>query len=54
MSDNEKYLKKAGSTAHGQFDTDVCPEIAVWEFSGIKVLNLPAGGSEEVDSDGDE
>ena len=54
MSDNEKYLKKAGSTAHGKVDTDVCPEIAGWEFSGIKVLNLPAGGSEEVDSDGDE
>lgn len=48
MNDNEKYVLKAGSTAHGQYATDLTPQRAGWEFSGIKVLVLPPGGSQEV------
>ena len=44
--DNETHVIKAGSTAHGQFETDVSIERAGWEWSSIRVLALPAGGSE--------
>ena len=48
--DNETHVIKAGSTAHGQFETDVSIERAGWEWSSIRVLALPAGGSETVAS----
>ena len=48
MSDNDTYVIRAGSTAHGQFETDVTAERAGWEWSSIRVLALPAGGSQEV------
>ena len=48
MSDNDTYVIRAGSTAHGRFETDVSAERAGWEFSSIKVLALPAAGSQEV------
>ena len=48
--DNETHVIKAGSTAHGQFETDVSIERAGWEWSSIRVLALPAGGSETVTS----
>lgn len=54
MSDNDKYLIKAGTTAHGQFDTDVSVERAGWAFSGIRVLNLPAGGFQRISTGEDE
>jgi 5-deoxy-glucuronate isomerase len=48
MSDNDTYVIRAGSTAHGRFETDVSAERAGWEYSSIKVLALPAAGSQEV------
>lgn len=48
MSDNDTYVIRAGSTANGQFETDVTPERAGWEFSSIKVLALPPDGSQEI------
>ena len=50
MSDNDTYVIRAGSTAHGQFDTDVDATRAGWEWSSIKVLNLPAGGSQSIET----
>ena len=54
MSDNDTYVIRAGSTAHGQFETDVTAEHAGWEWSSIRVLALPAGGSQEVSTGGSE
>ena len=54
MSDNDTYVIRAGSTAHGQFETDVTAERAGWEWSSIRVLALPAGGSQEVSTGGSE
>ncbi len=48
--DNETYVIKAGSTAHGPFSTDVSIERAGWEWSSIRVLELSAGGEQEVTS----
>ncbi len=50
MSDNENYLFRDGQLKNGQFELDLTPEKAGWEFSGLKVLNLPAGASQEVTS----
>ena len=46
--DNDTYVIKAGSTSHGQFETDVSVERAGWEWCSIRVLALPAGGEQEV------
>ena len=54
MSDNDTYVIRAGSTAHGQFETDVTAERAGWEWSSLRVLALPAGGSQEVSTGGSE
>lgn len=54
MSDNDTFVIRAGSTAHDRFDTDVDATRAGWEWSSIKVLNLPAGASETLDTGGDE
>jgi Uncharacterized enzyme involved in inositol metabolism len=43
MSDNEKYLIKAGETAHGPFETDLTTSRAGWEFSSIRVFALSPG-----------
>lgn len=50
MNDNETYVIRAGSTAHGSFETDVDAERAGWEWSSIRVLNLPAGGSQALET----
>lgn len=48
MSDNEKYVIRAGETARGKYETDLTIERAGWEWSALGVLGLPAGESEEV------
>lgn len=53
MSDNDRYVIRAGSTAHGNFETDVDRERAGWEWSSLRVLGLPAGGVQEI-ATGDE
>lgn len=39
---------RAGETAHHQFALDVTPERAGWSFSGIKVVELTPGGTQEL------
>lgn len=36
---------RAGETAQGAFELVVTPESAGWEYSSLRVLTLPAGGS---------
>lgn len=50
MSDNDRYVFKAGSTAHDAFETDVDVARAGWEWCSIRVLSLPAGGWERIDT----
>ncbi|SDY29732.1 5-deoxyglucuronate isomerase [Tessaracoccus flavus] len=50
MSDNDKYVIRAGSTANGQYETDVSAQRAGWEWCSIRVLALSAGGAEALDS----
>lgn len=54
MSDNKNYLFRDGQLKNAQFELDLTPEKAGWEFSGLKVLNLPAGASQEVTSSSSE
>lgn len=54
MSDNDKYLIRAGATAHGPYETDVDVERAGWAFSGIRVLRLEAGESHTLATGDDE
>ncbi len=53
MTDHDLLLR-AGATAHGSYTLDVTPERAGWRFSGLKVLELPAGGSQELSTGQDE
>ncbi|MDO5049077.1 MAG: 5-deoxy-glucuronate isomerase [Actinomycetaceae bacterium] len=50
MSDNDKYVIRAGETSHGNFETDLTIERAGWEWSALGVLALPAGEAEQVNS----
>ena len=54
MSDNDTYVIRAGSTSHGQFETDVDASRAGWEWSSIRVLALPAGGQQRIETGHDE
>ncbi len=54
MNDNSKYVIRAGSSSHGHFETDVDAERAGWDWCSIRVLGLPAGGSQEIATDEDE
>jgi 5-deoxy-glucuronate isomerase len=40
----------AGSLAAGGFSLAVTPELAGWSFSGLRVLDLPAGGGHALDT----
>jgi 5-deoxy-glucuronate isomerase len=44
----------AGSTADGWYAVVVSPEDAGWGYSGLRVLELPAGGSHRLDTGADE
>lgn len=48
MSDNDKFLIRAGETAHDEYECDITTERAGWEFSSMKVLNLAPGGTVSV------
>lgn len=54
MTDNDKYVIRAGQLAHDQFELDLTPPAANWTWSGLKVLALPAGGSQTVATGEDE
>ena len=38
----------AGSTGHGNFTVDIDPQRAGWTFSGLRVLTLDSGASQEM------
>jgi len=44
----------AGTAAAGPFSLAVTPERAGWAICGLRILELPAGGSHAFDADGDE
>jgi 5-deoxy-glucuronate isomerase len=41
---DDKLYRPAGSSGDGAFSLVVTPESAGWTYSGLRVLNLPAGG----------
>ena len=54
MNNDDDLLIRAGRTAHGQFAVDVTPELAGWTYSGIKIIELAPGGSQELATGPDE
>jgi len=50
---DDRYIA-ARTSADGAFSTVVTPERAGWRYSGLRVLDLPAGGSVELNTGGDE
>lgn len=44
----------AGTAGDGPFSLAVTPELAGWSFSGLRVLELPAGGGQALDTGDDE
>lgn len=45
---NEKYVIRAGQTAHDEYALDLSPETAGWEWSSLRVVALEAGASVTV------
>jgi 5-deoxy-glucuronate isomerase len=45
---------RAGSTAQPPYELVVTPELANWEFSGLRILRLTAGERHEFDTDDEE
>lgn len=54
MNDNDKYYVPAGSTATGEFDTNITAEKAGWTYSSLKIANLAAGQTVTVETGSDE
>jgi 5-deoxy-glucuronate isomerase len=48
------YVVRAGKTADGPFSLVITPETAGWEYSSLRILELPGGGSAEFDTGPDE
>jgi 5-deoxy-glucuronate isomerase len=51
---NDDLLIHAGETAHDDYVLDITPERAGWRFSGIKIVELEAGCSQELSTGKDE
>ncbi|HEX2102919.1 MAG TPA: 5-deoxy-glucuronate isomerase [Solirubrobacteraceae bacterium] len=49
MPERDAHLR-AGETATGAFALELTPERAGWAFSGLRVLELPAGGTQAFDT----
>ena len=45
---NEKYVIRAGQTAHDEYALDLSSETAGWEWSSLRVVALEAGASVEI------
>ena len=54
MNEKNDLLIRAGRTAHHQWVLDITPEQAGWRFSGIRIVELAAGGSQELATGEDE
>ncbi|MGI9645511.1 MAG: 5-deoxy-glucuronate isomerase [Ilumatobacteraceae bacterium] len=48
----DDLLHPAGSLATDRYAVDLSPERAGWEYSGLRVVELPAGGSTTLDTGG--
>jgi 5-deoxy-glucuronate isomerase len=51
---SDKHVNLFGSTAEGPYTVVVSPEQAGWTYSGLRVLQLDAGGVHEFDTGEDE
>ncbi|BBG03285.1 MULTISPECIES: 5-deoxy-glucuronate isomerase [Pseudonocardia] len=47
---NDRYVVPAGTAPGDGYELVVTPESAGWQHSGLRILNLPAGGSHLVDT----
>jgi 5-deoxy-glucuronate isomerase len=54
MNEKNDLLIREGRTAHDQWVLDITPEQAGWHYSGIRILELAAGGSQELATGEDE
>src|ERR1035438_5927050 len=54
MNEKNDLLIRAGRTAHHQWVLDITPEQAGWRFSGIRIVELAPGGSQELATGEDE
>ena len=54
MKKNDDLLIHAGETAHDGYVLDITPERAGWRFSGLKIVELDAGGSQKLSTGDDE
>ncbi|WP_394275107.1 5-deoxy-glucuronate isomerase [Luteococcus sp.] len=54
MNTNPDIYIPAGESGHDQFEADVTPERAGWAWSGLKVIKLEAGVSQELQTGDDE
>ncbi|WP_433478720.1 5-deoxy-glucuronate isomerase [Spirillospora sp. CA-142024] len=50
MSADAELHVRAGQTADGPFAAVITPESAGWGYSGLRVLELPPGGSHTIDT----
>jgi 5-deoxy-glucuronate isomerase len=50
----EQHYLKARATAQGPYSVVVSPELAGWEYSSLRVVELAAGSSLDFDTHGDE
>ena len=48
------HLLRSGTAGAPPYALDIDPERAGWAFSGLRILELPAGGSHTFDSGDDE
>jgi 5-deoxy-glucuronate isomerase len=50
MAAQMQNVLRSGEAASGPFALEVTPKTAGWEFSGLRVLALAAGGAEQLDT----
>jgi len=46
--------RQAGHLANGLYALSLTPDLAGWSYAGLRVLDLPAGGSHELGTGGEE
>jgi 5-deoxy-glucuronate isomerase len=51
---NEQYIVRKGESADDPFALVITPKTAGWEYSSLRILELPPGGSAEFDTGPDE
>jgi 5-deoxy-glucuronate isomerase len=51
---NEQFIVRRGESAEDPFALVITPKTAGWEYSSLRILELPPGGSAEFDTGPDE